>query len=325
MFKRISILLLTLYLITWLCGCSTQAPVTEHDITTSNSEIKNTVTVVVTRDFGKELILERDIELETENSAMEALQAAAEVETKYGGGFVSSINGIGSEYGGVDSKKKDWFFYINGIASKVGAGDYILRSGDIEHWDFRDWSYRQFIPAIIGDYPKPFWSGCKTGIVPTVVVYEEPFVSDAESLLASLRETGVSCISTILDDQLSEDIKQKSHLIIIATPENSMISELYKIHKKLGFYAYLEPGKILALDTAGNVHKEYGSGSGIIQATQNPWNPKGIGAGENVAWVVTGADVNGVKNAATALVNNQDELRYAFAAVVSEGEIVKIP
>lgn len=316
---------MALFLITLLCGCSTQAPVTEHDITTVNSEIENTITVVVTRDFGKELILETDIELKAETSAMDALQAAAEVETKYGGGFVSSINGIGSEYGGADSKKKDWFFYINGVASKVGAGDYILRSGDIERWDFRDWSYQQFVPAIIGDYPKPFWHDRKIAIVPTVIVYEEPFVTEAESLLVSLRETGVSYISAILDDQLSEDIKQKSHLIIIATPENSLISELNTIYKKLGFYAYLEPGKILTTDAAGNIHTEYGSGSGLIQATQNPWNPKGIGAGENVAWMVSGADVNGVKNAATALVNNQGELRYAFAAVVSEGRIVKIP
>ena len=325
MFKRISILLSTLFLITWLCGCSVQTTVTEQAIPAANTETNDTVTVVVTRDFGKKLILEKDFKLETAASAMEALQAATEVETKYGGGFVSSISGIGSEYGGEDNKKKDWFFYINGIASKMGAGDYILRSGDIEHWDFRNWSYQQFVPAIIGDYPQPFLSGCKTGIVPTVIVYEELFVREAESLSGNLGETGVSLISAIRDNQLSEDVKQESHLIIIAKPENSLISELNNVYKKLGYYAYLEPGKILTLDAAGNVHNEYGLGSGLIQATQNPWNPNGVGAGESVVWMITGTDMQGVKNAAKALVNNQEELRFAFAAVVSEGEIIKIP
>ncbi|GAI85551.1 unnamed protein product, partial [marine sediment metagenome] len=35
----------------------------------------------------------------------------------------------------------------------------------------------------------------------------------------------------------------------------------------------------------------------LIQATQNPWNPKGIGACENVVWLVSGTDEAGVKDA----------------------------
>ena len=325
MVKRVSISLLTLLLLTWLCGCLAQVPVTENDITTANTEIENTVTVVVTRDFGKELIIERDIEHKVKTSAMDALQAVAEVETKYGGGFISSINGIGSEYGGAGSKKKDWFFYINGIASKVGAGDCILQSGDVEHWDFRDWSYQQFVPAIIGDYPQPFWSGYGDRAALTFVVYEETFIAEAESLVEILKKDGIPRVSAVCDDQLSEEARGQNNLIIIAGPENGLISELNKVYKKLGFYAYLESGKITVLDAAGSMSWEYGHGVGIIQGTQNPWNPKGIGAGENAVWMITGTDVEGVKSAANALLNSQDELRYAFAAVVSEGEIVKIP
>lgn len=249
----------------------------------------------------------------------------ADVETKYGGGFVSSITGISSEYGGTSGKKKDWFFYINGLASNVGAGDYILQVDDVEHWDLRDWNYQQFVPAIIGDYPQPFRSGYGDKATPTAVVYEETFTAEAEALLASLKEKGVSYVSAVREDQLSEKAKKQCNLIIIAGPENGLISELNKLHKKLGFYAYMELGKIMVLDAAGDASGEYGPSSGIIQATQNPWNPKGIGAGENVVWMVTGTDAVGVRSAVAVLVNDKDRLRYAFAAVVSESKIVKIP
>jgi hypothetical protein len=283
------------------------------------------VTVIVTKDFGKELILEREIAIEPGTNAMEALQMVAGIETKYGGGFVSSINGTSSEYGGASSSKNDWFFYINGISSNVGPNDYILREGDIEHWDFRDWSYQQFVPAVIGDYPQPFLSGFKGNAVPTVVVYDAPFSEVAASLAENLKAAGVTQISTITADQLSEETKEQSNLIIIANPQNGLISELNSLHKRLGFYAYMEDGKIISLDATGNPSGEYGAGCGLIQATQNPWNPDGIGACENVVWMITGSDASGVESAAMSLVNNCSELLHAYAVIVNGDSIIKIP
>ena len=150
MFKRTFILLLTLLLIVLLCGCSAQLPVIEND-ESAGSSIKSVVTVVITRDFGKKVLLEQTVEIEPDTNAMDALQRVADVETKYGGGFIRAINGIGSEY--EVGSERDWFFYINGIQSNIGALDYKLHDGDIQHWDFHDWSFRQFIPAIIGDFP----------------------------------------------------------------------------------------------------------------------------------------------------------------------------
>ena len=324
MFKRASTLILLLTVIALLCGCSTPLTTIANGKSASSS-IKDTVTIVVTSDFGKELILERDIEIKAGTSAMDALQLVASVETKYGGGFVSSINGVSSEYGGANGKKEDWFFYINGVSSNVGAGDYILQTGDLEHWDFHNWSYHEFIPAIIGDYPQPFQSGYGDKMTQTVVVYEEPFATEAESLVERLKDDGVSQVSAVRDDRLSEAVKEQSNLIIIAGPENGLISELNKVYNKLGFYAYLESGDIMELDATGSLSGEYGAGSGIIQATQNPWNPKGISAGENVVWMVTGADADGVISAATVLTNHQAQLCYAFAAIVNEGQVVTIP
>jgi hypothetical protein len=318
MAKKVFVLLLALLAMALPGACSTQ-PAAVKD----GQGAGNKVTVAVTRDFGRELILERETLIGSGASAMEALQSVAEVETRYGGGFVGSINGISSKNDG--DGRKDWFFYINGIAGNVGAGDYILQAGDVEHWDWRDWSYQQFVPAIVGDYPQPFRGGDDSSTTPTVIFYEEAFAGEAGILSEKLKEDGVTGAFLVGADQLSDEIKRQSDLIIIAGPGNGLVSELNRAHKKLGFYAYLYSGAVIVLDAGGSPAGKYGPGCGLVQATQNPWNPRGIGAGENVVWMVTGADDNGVRNAVTALSINIEGLRYAFAAIISGGKIIKIP
>jgi len=324
MLKRVHYIVAILFLITLLCGCSNQLP-PENDNPANNKPAKAKTTVVVTQDFGRDLILEQKIEIGVDTSAMAALQMVADVEPKYGGGFVSSINGISSEYEGASQSKQDWFFCINGIASNTGARDYILRDGDVEHWDFRGWSYHQFIPAIIGDFPQPFQSGYQDELKPTSVVYEEAFSAEAEALAKKLERYGVTEVSAVRCDLLSDEAKGNSNLIIIAVLDNTLISELNNAHKKLGFYAYFEQNTLVALDAEGNPSGKFGEGCGLIQATQNPWNPKGVGSGENVIWMVTGMGANGVRSAAEVLTNNNDGLRYAFAAVISDKKVIKIP
>lgn len=57
MLKKTLALLLASLLVALLSGCSTQTPVFENDKSAVSNDTKYTVTVVVTRDFGKELIL----------------------------------------------------------------------------------------------------------------------------------------------------------------------------------------------------------------------------------------------------------------------------
>ena len=55
---------------------------------------------------------------------MRLLDRNAEISTRYGGGFVQSIDGI--EGGRSDGRQLDWFFYVNGVESPVGAAEYEL-------------------------------------------------------------------------------------------------------------------------------------------------------------------------------------------------------
>jgi hypothetical protein len=280
-----------------------------------------TVTVAVTRDFGKELILAQEIEIGEGTDAMTALQAVAGVETKYGGGFVKAIKGFSSNEAG----QLDWFYYINGISLSLGAKDYFLSDGDVENWDLRDWSYRQFVPAIIGAFPQPFLNGVRGEAKPTAVVYDEPFAEEAGALAACLVGWGVAEVTLNGAETLSEAIKEQGNLIIVGGAESGLILELNELRQKLGFFVCIQGGKITALDGKGNPAGDYGAGWGLIQATQNPWNPKGVGSGESIVFMVTGADESGVRSAANALINNSDGLGNAYAALVNNSDITKIP
>lgn len=283
------------------------------------------VKIAVTQNFGEKLIFEQSLNIKENTSALDALKQVAPVETSYGGGFVSGINGIRSRYAGGVTAREDWFFYVNGLISNVGASDYVLQPGDTEQWDFHSWSLHSFTPAVIGHFPEPFLHGYSGKTRPTVIVYTDKFREEAKNLERKLGELGAHAVGSKEFSTLSPSEKENSNLILIGTPDVEAISELNRHWKQLGFFAYFADVNLAVLNASGAVANNYGSGAGLIQATQNPWNPNGTGAGENVVWLVCGTDETGVKAAIDALINRNTDLRYAHAAVIVSGEIVRIP
>jgi hypothetical protein len=113
-------------------------------------------TLTVTRDYGSVPVLEAQISDPAEtDTVMRALDREAEIETRYGGGFVDSIDGVeGSAV--EDGRSFDWFFYVNGVESSIGAAEVPVRSGDRIWWDHRDWTDAMRVPAVVGSWPEPF-------------------------------------------------------------------------------------------------------------------------------------------------------------------------
>ena len=321
--KLLALITALLLLSAAIFACSTQslesAPPSEKEPGTI------TVKVVATQNFGQELMFDEILEVAPDTSAMLALMQVAEVETAYGGGFVNAINGVHSEFTSSQGAKKDWFFYINGIQSNVGALDYELHDGDVQHWDFHDWSFRHFIPAIIDGFPAAFRYGFIGEVSPTLIVCQDNTRESAQKLEEKLARLGVSNVGMVNFVELSENEKESSNLILVVGSENSLISELNRNWQRLGFFAYFENGALIVLGDNGEVTAKYGAGAGLIQATQNPWNPKGIGACENVVWLISGTDEAGVESALDTLISHYGEFRYAFAVVVVDGEIIKVP
>jgi hypothetical protein len=310
---RLTLTILILLSIAAVYGCSSPTP-TPRDPTA--------VYIVATRDFGRELLFDKEIPIEDRLSAMDALKRVANIETKYGGGFVSSIKGPSSWY---PETEGDWLYYINGISARVGAADYTLREGDIEHWDFHRGFHDICPAAIVGDFPEPFLHGYGGKVHQTVVVYADGFEEQAAELEDTLNDMVVVQVLIRGIAELSEEEKENCNLIIVGAANCQLISELSELYRRLGFYVYFEDGRMIAINSEGKVQAKYGAGSGVIQATQNPWNPGGIGACESVVWMVSGVDDIGVRKAVEALTGSYSQFRYCYAVVVTDEGIIKVP
>src|SRR5262245_20405612 len=79
---------------------------------------EGTARLLVTRDYGAERLLRASEEGPAESeTVLRFLDREADIQTRYGGGFVQSIEGLSGGLTG--GRSFDWFFYVNGIESEV--------------------------------------------------------------------------------------------------------------------------------------------------------------------------------------------------------------
>lgn len=137
--------------------------------------------IVASADHGAEVLIDRRVA--PGQSVMDALRSVTPVDTAYGGGFVQSMLGRGSS----SSPPRDWFFYVNGFESPVGARSSDLADGDVAWWDHRGWAGMQSVRAVVGSWPQPFLGGAGgTGARPRVA-------ADAP-LAGALRAAGANVV-----------------------------------------------------------------------------------------------------------------------------------
>ncbi len=294
------------------------------DLTLNRETSKIKVRIIASNNFGKDLMFDEERYVSPESSAIDALREVAEVETAYGGGFVNSINGVNSKYTGTSMVKQDWFFYINGIFANVGGLEYKLSDGDVEQWDFHNWNFKTHVTATIGFFPEPFLHGYGGEVRKTIVVYEENLEEEARLVARVLTELGVENVSTLDERELSSDERGGSNLIILGTIGSKTISELNEIHERLGLHVYFKGSEMVVLDSKGQITEQHANG-GVIQASQNPWNPKGTMASENVVWTIVGIDEEDLKNTIDVLIERRSEFQYSFAVTMVEDQICRIP
>ena len=96
------------------------------------------VELTVTTGFGQRALTRADApRIDGAETVMRLLQRNAKVKTRYGGGFVQSIDGLaGGRDGGAPV---DWFYYVNGIEARKGAAATKVHDGDRVWWDRHDW------------------------------------------------------------------------------------------------------------------------------------------------------------------------------------------
>jgi hypothetical protein len=127
---------------------------------------EGTATLWVTRDRGATLLLETDVP--AGQTLMRALDAEVDLETRYGGRYVQSIDGI---EGSLDAQR-DWFWFVNGYEGDRSAASYRLRDGDVAWLDYRGWEREGEARVVVGAFPEPFLHGYGGTTRPAVVRFE---------------------------------------------------------------------------------------------------------------------------------------------------------
>jgi hypothetical protein len=124
-------------------------------------------------------------------TAMQALDREADVETRYGGRYVQSIDGLEGDLG----SRRDWFYFVNGIEGDRSATEYRLRDGEILWWDYRSWSVRMREPVVVGAFPEPFRHGYDGRTRPVAVRYATGLRSGARAIGRLLHASSVGPLS----------------------------------------------------------------------------------------------------------------------------------
>ena len=265
----------------------------------------------MTRDYGAQAVVQADKPIKESESVLDVLDDAADVETRYGGGFVQSIEGISSDT--EDGRRSDWFFYVNGVESSRGAAEYETRDGDRIWWDHHDWSTARRAPAVVGSWPQPFTGG-HAGLDWSTGVYCGGARSACRRVDSALTEAGVETGS----DPGPEDDGRgtEGEIRVLVGPWESIGDDpvarlLAGGPQRSGVFATfsgVEPSVGLTLlDARGRVVEVLTAAAGLVAALRPDEGPP--------TWVVTGTDDRGV---AAALDLLGDPLEDRFAVAISE-------
>jgi hypothetical protein len=234
------------------------------------------------------------------------LERNATIGTRYGGGFVQSINGISG--GTVDGQSADWFFYVNGVEAAKGAAATKLHNGDHVWWDRHDWAAAESIPAVVGSYPEPFLDGYNGKRFPVRVECTQTQTKACTSVASQIATYNIpDALGCLLCSvyNLSLRVVVGPYATITADPAADTLADGPGTS---GVYArFIDSGKRLELlNQRGQVRQTLGAGAGLVAATR--WK------GQPPVWFVTGTDPAGVAAASQAF--NAGTLDGHFAVAV---------
>jgi hypothetical protein len=247
-------------------------------------------------------------------TVMQMLQRSFRVDTRYGGGFVQSID----HFTGA-SPREDWFYYVNGIEAAQGAATTAVHKGDRVWWDLHDWQVTNTVPAVVGSFPEPFVHGTAGKRLPTVLECAPDVKAACDRVAGAMKAAGVPAA----DQQLGGGSGADSLALLVGTWHDLhgvIAAELVAAGPtRSGVYARFvgSGGQALELlDPHGAVVRTLHQGAGLVAATEQP-------SLSEPNWLITGTDRAGVDAAAAAL--TPARLRHHFALAIAGGQDLPLP
>jgi Domain of unknown function (DUF4430) len=278
------------------------------------------VSLTVTRDYGAEPVLApRSDTVSESDTVMRVLERDAEIATRYGGGFVQSIDGLEADerFG----RSFDWFFYVDGVESTVGAADYPLHGGEAVWWDYRDWSAAMRVPAVVGSWPEPFVHGYDGKRRPVAVECMGGGGACA-AVRGALAGTGAEVKPESGVGAESDSAPNAIRVLVgpwARLREDAAAAQIEDGPQTSGVFANFEGGgprtRLVGLGIDGKPAVTFGPGAGLVAATRRYDAPP--------TWLVTGVDETGVEAAAELL--DRADLRDRYAVATEGGREAPLP
>jgi Domain of unknown function (DUF4430) len=279
-------------------------------------------TLTVTRDYGAEPMLEAtESDPPESETVLRMLDGEAEIETRYGGGFVQSIDGVAGAV--EDGRTSDWFFFVNGIESDRGAAEVPVRGGDRIWWDYRDWTEALRTPAVVGSWPEPFAqesAGAEAMPVRVVCFAKRQTCGEVAERLAT---DGVDSSIEGPEEAAAAGRRAPALRLLVGSwptiDSDPAAAQLARGPQTSGVFARFERGpggwRLEALDPGGDPAARLGSGAGLVAAVREGDDP--------ATWLVTGTDEAGVAEAASLL--DSDGLSDHYAVAAARGDGIPVP
>jgi hypothetical protein len=280
-----------------------------------------TVDLTVTREFGAVKVTEASGEANESDTVMRFLEGEVdELQTRYGGGYVKSIDGIEESSRG--GHPYDWFFYVNGVESPVGAAGVSLHGGERIWWDIHDWSATEHVPAVVGSWPAPFTTRWE-GHAPVVVVECQGGGDACGAVRAALEAEGVKlatgspkgAIRVLVGPWAKLRSDPAAALIVDGPAESGVYADFAQGHGGAAGEGGSGAWELVGLDEGGAKARNFGAEAGLVAATRHFEGPP--------VWVVTGGTPGAVRSAAAAL--DTADLRDHYAVESAAGAVTPLP
>jgi len=246
-------------------------------------------------------------------TVMRMLQRSQRVQTRYGGGFVESIDGHAGT-----SSQTDWFYYVNGVQAPQGAATTAVHRSDRIWFDLHDWRVTNSIPAVVGSFPEPFANGIEGKRYPTTIECATNVGAACKKVSSALSGAGVPVASQLLGTGSGPDTLG----VVVGTwrEVQSEVAAGLIDHGPSASGVYARFGgsgasSLQLLDPAGQVVRTLGAGAGLVAATAD--------SSSVPTWLITGTDVAGVRAAAAAL--SEHALHDHFALAVQGSQQLSVP
>ncbi len=298
----------------------------EHDsdelLPMADNNQVNKVKLLVTRNFGSQAILQEMVGIEKNWTVMDILKNKMTVETRYGGGFIDSINGIKGSSGGLSGEMQDWFYYVNGICPNVGGADYLISSGEVIWWDYHAWKAGPANAAVVGCYPEPFLHGYEGEIKSTTIMCPSDDLEAGYRLEQALKAKGVGSVKVM---QIDEGLlaNRPGPTIVVGEWEelnrSPFLQDFNQAYKRNGAGVHFNESKLELIDIQGQVKRSIDESAGVIAAA-------GSGLGDSCPlWLVSGTDLSGFQWALDILLNTPEKIAGKYNVAITAGEMISLP